>query len=176
MGDARMTQPLWIVAPVLVLVTLAARADVQSRRIPNHLTFPALVIALASHAVFGHVEGLFDALTGMAVAGGVLVPGWLMGWMGAGDVKLAAAVGAWLGMPGALLAVLGSLVAGGVVSLVLALRQGVLVQALQGAARIGFQGLGLGHRGTPAPGVTGIRFPFAVAVLAGSIFALICAR
>jgi prepilin peptidase CpaA len=171
-----MTLPLWIVAPVLVLVTLAAQADVKNRRIPNHLTFPAVVIALVSHAAFGRVNGLLDALTGMAIAGGMLVPGWLMGWMGAGDVKLAAAVGAWLGLPGALFAVLGSLVAGGVASLVLALRQGVLVQALQGAARLGFQGLGLSGRGTAPPGLTGVRFPFAVAVLAGSIFALICAR
>jgi len=172
-----MTQPLWIIAPVMTLVTLAARADVTSRRIPNHLTFPALAIALVSHAAFGGRDGFMDALTGMAIAGGVLLPGWLLGWMGAGDVKLVAAVGAWLGMPGAVFAVLGSLIAGGVVSVVLAVRQGVFVRTLQGAALLGMWGMARAGRGAvPAPVTTGIRFPFAVAVLAGSTFALMVAR
>lgn len=172
-----MTQPLWIIAPVLTLVTLAAQADVKSRRIPNHLTFPALAIALVSHAAFGGRDGFLDSVTGMAIAGGVLVPGWMMGWMGAGDVKLVAAIGAWLGMPGAVFAVLGSLIAGGVVSLVMALRQGVLVRTLQGAAMLGVTGLTRAGRGGAAPPMTtGIRFPFAVAVLAGATFALMVPR
>jgi prepilin peptidase CpaA len=113
----------------------------------------------------------------MAIAGGVLLPGYLMGWMGAGDVKLVAAVGAWLGMPGAVFAVLGSLIAGGVVSVVMAVRQGVLVRTLQGAAMLGMWGVARAGRGAAAPPVTtGIRFPFAVAVLAGSTFALMVAR
>ena len=165
-----MNAPLWVVAPVLVLVALAARADVRTRRIPNHLTFPALVIALASHAAIGGRDGFASAITGMAIAGGVLIPGWLMGWMGAGDVKLVAAAGAWLGMPGAVLAVLASLVAGGVASLGIALRRGVLRQALQGAAVIAAWGV---SRTSPPPVTTGIRFPFALAVVAGVTFALI---
>jgi prepilin peptidase CpaA len=167
-----MNAPLWVVAPVLVLVVMAARADVRSRRIPNHLTVPALAIALASHAALGGRAGFMDALTATAIAGGVLLPGWLMGWMGAGDVKLMAAAGAWLGMPGAVLAVLAALVAGGVASLVIALRRGVLRQALTGAATIAAWGVSRA-RGTPPPVTTGIRFPFALAVVAGVTFALI---
>jgi prepilin peptidase CpaA len=164
-----MNAPLWVVAPLLVLAALAVRADVRTRRIPNHLTFPALAIALASHAAFEGRVGFLNALTAMAIAGGVLLPGWLMGWMGAGDVKLMAAVGAWLGMPGAVLAVLAALVAGGVISVVIAVRQGVLWQALQGAAVLAVQS----SRARSAPTTTGIRFPFAGAVLAGVLFALI---
>ncbi len=167
-----MNAPLWVVAPVLVLVSLAARADVRTRRIPNHLTFPALVIALAAHAAIGGRDGFTAAITGMAIAGGILLPGWLMGWMGAGDVKLMAACGAWLAMPGAVFAVLAALVAGGVASLVIALRHGVLRQALQGAAVLAAWGFNRA-RGTPPPVTTGIRFPFALAVVAGVTFALI---
>lgn len=164
-----MNAPLWVVAPVFVLVVLATRADVRSRRIPNHLTFPALAIALASHAAFGGRDGFLDSLTAAAIAGGVLLPGWLMGWMGAGDVKLMAACGAWLGMPGAVIAMLVSLIAGGLISTVMALRAGALRQALQGAALMA----AWGARGRGMAVTTGIRFPFAVAILAGVTFALI---
>jgi prepilin peptidase CpaA len=169
--------PTWIAAPVLTIVTLAALDDVRHRRIPNHLTVPALAIAFATHAVFGGREGLLDSLTGMAIAGGVLLPGWLMGWMGAGDVKLVAAVGAWLGLPGAVFAVLGSLIAGGIVSVVIAVRQGALKRTLHTAMSLGLWSLARAGRSAVAPPLTtGIRFPFAVAVLAGSTFALMAAR
>ena len=164
-----MNVPLWVAAPVIVLVTAATRADVRTRTIPNRLTFPALLLGLALHGALGGADGLKSALAGMAVAGGILLPGWLFRWMGAGDVKLMAAVGAWLAWPQGLIAVLASLVMGGVISLIVALRRGVLRQAVTGAAMIG--AAAMAHGPAPPP-TTGIRFPFAVAVLAGSTFAL----
>jgi hypothetical protein len=57
-----------------------------------------------------------------------------------------------------------------VASLGIALRRGVLRQALQGAAVIAAWGV---SRTSPPPATTGIRFPFALAVVAGVTFALI---
>ncbi len=165
-----MNVPLWVAAPVIVLVTVAARADVRTRTIPNRLTFPALLLGLAVHGALGGTEGLKSSLYGMAVAGGVLFPGWLFRWMGAGDVKLMAAVGAWLAWPQGLIGVLASLVMGGVISLIVALRRGMLRQALAGAAMIG--AAALARSSVVPPVTTGVRFPFALAVLAGSTFAL----
>ncbi|HKQ56739.1 MAG TPA: A24 family peptidase [Candidatus Eisenbacteria bacterium] len=164
-----MNVPLWVAAPVIVLVSVAARADVRSRTIPNRFTFPALLVALAAHGVLGGAESLKSSLIGMAVAGGLLMPGWMFRWMGAGDVKLMAAVGAWLAWPQALIAVLASLVMGGAISLIVAIRRGVLRQALAGAAAIGASAL---SRSVPPPVTTGVRIPFALAILAGSTFAL----
>jgi prepilin peptidase CpaA len=165
-----MNVPLWVAAPVIVLVAAAARADVRTRTIPNRLTFPALLLGLALHGALAGADGLRSSLVGMAVAGGVLLPGWLFRWMGAGDVKLMAAVGAWLAWPQALVAVLASLVMGGVISLIVALRRGLLRQALVGAAVIG--AAALARSSVTPPVTTGVRFPFALAVFAGSTIAL----
>jgi|SRR5262252_3439131 len=166
-----MNAPLWVAVPVLVLAAIAAQTDVRTRKIPNRLTFPAILLALATHAALGGWHGLMASLAGLAVAL-ALVPGWLMRWMGAGDVKLMAAAGAWLAWPQAVIALLASLVAGGVIALIVAARRRVLWNALRGAALTGVWTVA--RRGMPAPMLvsTGIRFPFALAVLAGSTMAL----
>lgn len=167
-----MNVPLWAAIPVLLLVTTAARTDVLTRKIPNFLTFPALLLALVTHLVLGGRDGFLTALAGMTVAGAALIPGWLMRWMGAGDVKLMAAVGAWLGFPQALIALLASLVAGGAIAAVVALRRGVFWTAVQNAALTGAWTLSRASGAAPAPLTTGVRFPFALAVLAGCTTAL----
>ncbi len=171
-----MNSPLWVTLPVLALVIAAAATDVRTRRIPNALTGPAALLGLASHWAIGGSGDLLNALTGLLVAGALLLPAWLMRWMGAGDVKLIAAVGAWLGYPQALIAVLAACVAGGVVAGLVAARRGLLKQALVGAAWMGAWAVsGWRRGGTPQPVTSGVRFPFGVAVAAGAIFAL-CVR
>lgn len=168
-----MNAPLWVVIPVIVLVAAAARADVRTRKIPNTLTFTALFLGIAVHAAIGGGAGLQNALAGMVLAGALLFPGYVMRWMGAGDVKLMAAVGAWLGYPHAVLAVLAALVAGGLMAAAVAARRRMLWQALSGAAALGFWTLARATRNAGAPpATTGVRFPFAVSVAAGSLFAL----
>jgi prepilin peptidase CpaA len=163
-----------VVVPVLVLVALATQADVTSRRIPNRLVGPALLLALVVHAAMGGWAGLLGSAAGMFAAAGLLLPGHLARWMGAGDVKLMAAVGAWLAWPQALMAVLAALVAAGVLSLAIAIRRRILTKTLHAAAAIGFWALTVpSASGSPAPAGTGVRFPFAVAAAAGTCFSLI---
>jgi len=166
-------QPLWIVLPATALAALAAWEDVRTRRIPNLLTGSALLLAIAVHVVLNGGHGLGSSLLGMLVAGGLLLPGWLAGWMGAGDVKLMAAVGAWLGMPLALTALLATLIAGGLVATVVALQRGVLVRTFRNAFWMSAAVVSGGRPASPGPAVRGIRFPFAVAALAGTVAALV---
>lgn len=167
-----MNVPLWIALPVVVTTALAVGADVRTRRIPNRLTGPALLLGLIVNTVWRGTPGTLAGLEGMAIAGAMLLPGWLLGWMGAGDVKLVAAVGAWLGFPLGVFAALASLMAGGVIALVVAARHGVLKRSLWGAAVLGSWVASGPLKSAPPPVTSGVRFPFACAVLAGSVTAL----
>lgn len=168
-----MNVPLWISIPVLAFLALATREDLRTHRIPNRLTGPAFLLGLAVHLAVGGPSALLTALAAGVVAGAVLLPGWLMRFMGAGDVKLMAAVGAWLGGVGlATEAALCSLVAGGVISLVVAARMGILARTVRNAALLLPRAVGAGVSSAPAPETSGVRVPKALAFLAGTLFAL----
>jgi prepilin peptidase CpaA len=160
-----MNVPLWAALPALGFAIVAAQADVRTRKIPNWLTFPAVLLGLLTHLALGGREGFLASLAGMAVVLVALIPGWLLRWMGAGDVKLMAAMGAWLAYPHAVIALLASLIAGGVIAAAVALRRKALGAAVRNT---GFALIWSLQRQSPAFFVsTGIRFPFALAILAG---------
>jgi prepilin peptidase CpaA len=84
---------------VLFATLIAAVMDVWKFKVYNALTIPLLLSGLAYHGVVGGTGGLQGSLMGLLFGFGVLIVVYAMGGMGAGDVKLMAAVGAWLGMP-----------------------------------------------------------------------------
>jgi len=87
-----------------VLVILAAIWDVRTRRIPNWLTLSGVLLGVALNTFLFEFAGLWFSLKGLGVAFGVYFVLYLLRAMGAGDVKLMAAVGAaagagnWLGI------------------------------------------------------------------------------
>lgn len=85
----------WIAVTSFTATALVC--DLKTRKIPNWLTVPALVAAVAFHGFFDGWRGLSFAATGFALGFGFLLVLWLIGSGGAGDVKLMGALGAWLG-------------------------------------------------------------------------------
>ena len=114
----------------LSAASLAAVIDVFSRRIPNWLTLAAFTGGVVLNGWLNGTGGVADALAGAVLGFALLLPFYAMRAMGAGDVKLLAAVGALLG-PQVLVsvAVYGALV-GGAMSLVVLLARGRLSVAL----------------------------------------------
>ncbi|TAL57052.1 prepilin peptidase [Pandoraea sp.] len=105
-------------ACVLGLVGLAAAWDLHARRIPNWLVLLGLVVALAVQwGLRGASAGIGQWLGGLAVGFGLFMPIYLLRGMSAGDVKLMAAVGAFVGPAMALEIVLGTWAIGGVLAL-----------------------------------------------------------
>lgn len=83
---------------IVLLATLAgAICDRRGFRLPNRLTLGLLAAGCLWNTGLHGWSGLGHAFTGAAVGGALLLPVYLRGGMGAGDVKMLAAVGAWLG-------------------------------------------------------------------------------
>ena len=116
---------------VLGVAMMACVTDIRSRRIPNILTVSAAVAAIGFHVATAGTSGLFFALSGWVVGLLLFLPFFALGGMGGGDVKLLAALGAWVG-PGDVfaLAVYAS-IAGGVLGLAVALSRNYLGTALR---------------------------------------------
>ena len=82
---------------VAAFTATAAVIDSRTRRLPNWLTAPAVLLGLVFHTATGGLSGLGFSLAGLATGFGILFVLWLIGGSGGGDVKLIAAVGAWVG-------------------------------------------------------------------------------
>lgn len=115
----------------LALGIAAIVTDVRERRIPNLLTFGGAAAALVAHAVGGGWDGALHAAAGWMVGCALFLPFFLLRGMGAGDVKLLAALGAWLGPGDALWVALYGSIAGGVLAIVVAIAQGYLGTAIR---------------------------------------------
>ena len=79
-----------------VLLIASAIFDLKSQKIPNLLTLPGMLIALGYNSTLNGLDGLLFSAGGIGAGIGLLIIPYLMGGMGAGDVKLLAGVGAWM--------------------------------------------------------------------------------
>jgi len=140
----------------LLAASLAAAIDVWSRRIPNWLTFGTLLVGIGLNVALHGFSGLVSALAGIVLGAAMLLPFYAMRAIGAGDVKLLAALGALLGAQQLVsVAVYGALV-GGAMSLVLL--------ALRGQVLAGWGQMLLARR---APRLSGLTAPYGVAIASG---------
>jgi len=91
-------------APLMVLAGVFAIVDLRTHRIPNALTVSAAVVGLVWSLWANGSSGALASCAGLLSGLGVLLPFYLAGGLGAGDVKAMAAIGTFLGPKGAVLA------------------------------------------------------------------------
>ena len=157
-------------ACAIFIVIVACVFDVATSRIPNALTFTTAALALAFHALVPSGLGVTFALIGLVVGLAVFFPLFALGAMGAGDVKLMAAIGAWLGWKAIVFVALYGSAAGGVLALIVALRRQYVRQAFRNLKMLGMYWWLEGVK--PLPALTleskhSMRFPYALAIAAG---------
>ena len=177
--------PSLTATPLLAALLLAALVtDLRSRRIPNSLVLAGLTLALGGHALaFAHPAlplagaAWWAPLAGLATGFALLLPLYLLRAMGAGDVKLMAMVGSFIGPGSAATAVLYTLLAGGLLSLAFMCGRSVAAQTF---ANLRFLLTDWAVRASGGQGVrllplqtTAVRLPYALAIAVGTAAALL---
>ncbi len=161
-------------ATVIASSVIGAVCDARSRRIPNLLTFPVMLIGLALHFAGGWKEGL-ASLAALAICGLVFLMFYLAGGMGAGDVKLIAAEGCLVGLSNVLPLLALTAIVGGVLAMGYAALQGKVKQTCMNVlalvshhAREGLQA----HPELHVLNAATLRLPYALAIGAGAVMTL----
>ena len=125
-----------MLAAIVAAAGTAAAIDLRTGRIPNPLT-ASVAAAGVGFSVFGLTgQSTAGALAGAVIGFVVMLPGYFFGGTGAGDVKLVAALGTWLGPAGIVMAFLYSAMAGGVLAVAHAVSRRRLATTLGRTARL----------------------------------------
>jgi len=82
---------------VILILVISIFTDFRNRKILNIVTLPAILGAFLYHSITGGIDGFLYSGQGFLVGLGLLFIPFILGGIGAGDVKLLAAVGAWKG-------------------------------------------------------------------------------
>ncbi len=170
-------------SPQLAIVTLAlgfgvigSITDLRTRRIPNLLTGPAMLIGFLLHLAIGGWKEGATSLVALLFCGAVFFIFHLAGGMGAGDVKFIAAEGCLLGLPNAGTLLLCTALSGGILAIGLAYKSGKLRQTLRNVFILTRHHREHGIIPHPELNVLNsqtLRLPYALAIAAGCALTLL---
>ena len=159
----------------LICAMIGAVSDIRAGRIPNWLTYGGLVVGLTLRTILEGWRGLGQGAAGILAGGGIFFLFYLVRGMGAGDVKLMAAVGAWTGVRPAVVVMIATAVAGGILGVVYMVfyrRVGSTVRNISELIRFH---LTSGIRPHPEVSLSdpgSIRVPYGLAIAMGTLYLL----
>ena len=169
-------QPSVVLSPMIIAVAFALAAawmDFKERRIPNRLVIAGIGVALLSQIAIYGVAGCGAALAGLTLGFALMLPFYVVGAMGAGDVKLMGMVGVGLGPGGVLSAAVLTVLIGGLLALALAMANGTLACLLSNVRAMLFGAFAtvLMQRKAEviAPAVSAGRLPYGIAIALGTL-------
>jgi prepilin peptidase CpaA len=155
-------------AVVIAAATTAALIDLRTRRVPNVLTLSVAVVGLALAMTGTSRIGLAASAAGCLLGFALMLPGFLIGATGGGDVKLLAAIGTLLGPSATLRAFVATAIAGGLIAIFIALRRGGFMSMLAGTGALVMSG---GSSIAELRDAHDHRFAYAPAIAIGAIVA-----
>lgn len=156
----------------LIFVLLATVWDLKTRRIPNAITFSSMIIGIALNLYLSGIGGFKNSIVGLTIGILLLVIPFALGGIGAGDVKLLAAIGAINGGTFALYTFLYSSIAGAVIAVGYVFMRRQISLALETTTII-VRNIPAILRGghESAAFSAGIKFPYGTAILVGTVAA-----
>ena len=131
-----MTETLVNISLLLPLATIITYHDVRYRRIPNAFVLATLVGGLAINGIFAGLPGVASSVAGCALGFVLMFMLHVFGAMGAGDVKLFAAIGAVTGAPLVLPTFMVVILTGGLLAIVSIIRAGILITTMHRVLQI----------------------------------------
>ena len=162
-------------APLVAVVAWAAAIDLRARRLPNWLTYPLIVTGLAQAWLAGATVTPAQSLAGFGVGLALTFFLFALNTKGAGDVKLMAGIGAWVGPLMTVQVFAAEAVVGMLIVMVQAARGRELGTLFRGSAVVVLNAAYGDLRPPPEPQSDGPRFerlPYAVPVLIGLVIVL----
>ena len=151
------------------ILVVAAIGDVKTRRIPNKLVAILAICGIAFSVTRAPVlPGLWQAGGGLMAGLACWLPFYMLGWLGAGDVKLYAAAGAWLGPAGAAEGALIGALFGAVLALIYMMRSQGMKETAQ---TLGLAAASPEMLARPAGSGKHSTLPYGVAIAFGAIWA-----
>ncbi|WP_248060951.1 A24 family peptidase [Paenibacillus silvae] len=158
----------WFYTCCCIYLLAAFVSDIRSMKIPNRLTLPVTLAGAAAHLAWGGWEGMVFSAAGFAAGFGMLFLMYVIGAVGAGDVKLFGGIGAWTGFSFGVHVVIYSILYAGVIGII------ILLFRRDGAHRfrtVIFYLFGFFKLGslTLVSQEKNLKFPFMLAVLPGFI-------
>lgn len=177
---------LWEIAclfSLMLLLVAAATVDLRERRIPNEIVLAGIALGFAAQLLAPEGQGLLadfgwgslgalPALYGLLMGLGLLLPIYLLGAMGAGDVKLMAMLGVWFGPEATFWLAMLTLLSGGVLALGAALWTRTLRQTFSNLRFIVFDSLlrvASGGSVRVSATATHGRLPYSLAIATGTL-------
>lgn len=173
---------------LMILLGLAVYFDLKIRKVPNKITAPIALIGLLISLIYSGYQGLLFSVIGMIFGLMIFIVPYLMGGMGAGDVKLMASIGALMGWEFTMRTALGAALSGGLMVILYMAYKKELANTLIKATGILIVPLAKSiYKKTFSPkiervlryfeqkksSVSTIYIPYAVAIATGSILVLL---
>lgn len=163
---------------LIILLVVTVYSDIKFNRIKNFWVFLSTLLAFTAHLILGGWNGFAISLLGFIVGLGLFLPFYIIGGMAAGDVKLMATVGALLGVKLAWIAVIFTLISGGLLALAYLLFRGDLMHYLKrwltifSSFLISFS-ISSSYLNPANDEVASLRFPYALAIATGAVLSLL---
>ena len=155
------------------VAVVAAITDVRGRRIPNRITYPAMLAGLLLQIFAYGWRGILFSLAGGLLFGGVFLLFYIVRAMGAGDVKLATALGCVVGPIASLRVLFATALAGAAMAILVMVFTGRVLRTLRSTLSVvGFHALH-GIRTHPEVNLdnpTAARLPYGLAFAAGTLY------
>ena len=155
---------------LLIVISISLYTDLRYRKIYNAVLIPAFLLALLFNFYSGGLGSLIFSLKGATLGLTLLLLPFIMGGMGAGDVKLLAVIGAWQGPQFVWFCFLCTALIGGIIAALHLVRKGRLLQSLKFIAFTFVPGTPkVNAFGSLSTAKVGEAFPYGVAIAAGTL-------